>query len=229
MWNVDILYLISEVAFNAILFQRGVFHAKDFKLRNFYELDIFMLNNENRKGKYIKELLHSLKGNAKVLCCFHLMYDSAIVFSFSLYFYIDGIAQGFVEKIYLDLRAIGTKEIQERWNFKIIHRKGFKAVGHKIQLTRKQLKIVKLEIGDVLRQILASVSILPRLHDKVYAAYAFTYSGSLPLPEHKWRSIIDTSYNIQNYQTLRFRTFETDWHRVKTTVHYKPSFGFSYH
>lgn len=116
-------------------------------------------------------------------------------------------------------------EVLECWNFKIISTKGISRDGRP---SRKQRKIVRKEIGDVLRQILASVSILPRLNEQIYSSLSVTGEAAklLPLSNRMWTSS-QTNNVIKNSQRIGFRSFSTGWHRAKTSVDYKPTRSFA--
>lgn len=145
--------------------------------------------------------------------------------SFPFLLFTDAIEQGSVRKVFLNLKGKRTEETIERWNFKINSRVGVKRLGvkrygsDKFHFTRKQMKLVQMEIGDVLRQILASVSILPRLNEEVHSSIGFYLNGSMQLPKNF--RLTDSNDVIRNVRKIRFRSFATDWHQVKTTVHYK--------
>lgn len=51
-----------EVAISSILFQRGVYAPEEYKLQEFYGLNLFVL--DSARGSYMKERLRSLKGKA---------------------------------------------------------------------------------------------------------------------------------------------------------------------
>lgn len=133
-----------------------------------------------------------------------------------------------MKEIALRIRSKQNRETLECWKFKIITRKGIShgGGGDKSHLTRKQRQMVNMEIGDVLRQIMASVSVLPRLHGETYSSMSVKDDGSLQL--FGWYKKNKSESRIQNARTIRFRSFATDHYRVKTSVQYKAPSGQEY-
>lgn len=120
----------------------------------------------------------------------------------------------------LAIQSMNTGENLECWIFKIIPRQGIKrGISDKLHLTRKQMKVVKMEIGDVPRQISAIVAVMPRLPEKTYYKTFVDHDGTLQ------SSIWDKSYEclyIPNAKKIELNSFETGWHEIKTSVEYKP-------
>lgn len=132
------------------------------------------------------------------------------------------ITRGAVTKIRLQLYSERTRKCLEIWNFKIIPRKGISLDGvAKTRLPRKQMKVVKMEIGDVLRQILASVSVLPRLDEKTFFQTILSHDGSLRSSNTISMKSCGDDDVIQNARKMQFRSFDTGYHQVRTSVLYK--------
>lgn len=64
----------------------------------------------------------------------------------------------------LVIANINTKEVLERWDFKLEYEKTEDSTNEKGEVTgKKDIKIIQKEIRDVLRQICSTVSFLPLL------------------------------------------------------------------
>jgi mitotic spindle assembly checkpoint protein MAD2 len=70
-----------------------------------------------------------------------------------------------MRKVSLIISNASTKEVLERWDFKIDYEcdENGSSIGNGKTVGRKDLKLIQKEIRDVLRQISASISFLPLL------------------------------------------------------------------
>lgn len=82
-----------------------------------------------------------------------------------------------------------------------------------------------MEIGDVLRQMLASVAALPRLGEDTYSKVAVSHDGSILHGD--LRPARPNEFVIQNVQKIEFNASKIGWYEVKTAVKYKTPQGFA--
>lgn len=136
-------------------------------------------------------------------------------------FYIEGgIEVGAVKRVSLILKSKRTRETLESWNFYIKSHNGTKrGSGGKVHLTRKQMEVFQMEIGDVLRQILASVAALPRVDEDTYSKVAVKHDGSIVNVD--LRPARPNEFAIQNFHEIEFNTSQIGWQNVETAVKYK--------
>jgi mitotic spindle assembly checkpoint protein MAD2 len=85
--------------------------------------------------------------------------------NFNSFFIAGWICEKKMRKISLIISNPSTKEVLERWDFKINYEcdENGNAVGNGKTVGRKDLKLIQKEIRDVLRQISGTVSFLPLL------------------------------------------------------------------
>lgn len=124
------------------------------------------------------------------------------------------MAKNWVRKVYLDIINPNSYETIERWDFEVKTENN----GNLCPKTRTSHKQIQQEIASVMRQILSTVSCLPKLH----GCYSFDISvlfadGCTP---EGW---VPTKYlPIKNAERLDLQPFSTGVHQVKTAVNYKP-------
>lgn len=131
-----------------------------------------------------------------------------------------------MQQIALILRATHNRELVERWTFKINTRASVHdGCSDKCDVSRTQQTVIRMKIGDVLRQIMASISVLPRLYENTF--FSFSMISINGIEKHQMprnlRYHIRAIETIRNSLQIRFRSFGTGWHRVKTSVEYKSS------
>ena len=90
----------------------------------------------------------------------------------------DWLEQRKVKRLVMVLNSVETKEVLERWEFKIESEKGKE--GDVVEKAVKDEKKIKSEIRDVIRQITASVTFLPLL-DCLCSFDILIYTGRLEI------------------------------------------------
>ena len=81
-----------------------------------------------------------------------------------MFFLVEWLLAEKIKKMALIITSITTKEVLERWDFKLSYEAPKGGNNKKDDVVgTKDLKVVQKEIRDVLRQICATVSFLPLL------------------------------------------------------------------
>lgn len=119
-----------------------------------------------------------------------------------------------VRTVYLDVINPESNETIERWDFEVETENN----GNLCPKTRTSHKRIQQEIASVMRQILSTVSCLPKLH----GCYSFDISvlfadGCTPEGWHPPKYL-----PIKNAEELKLQSFSTGVHQVNTAVNYKP-------
>ncbi|XP_059618839.1 uncharacterized protein LOC132263203 [Phlebotomus argentipes] len=106
-----------------------------------------------------------------------------------------------------------TKKKLERWDFAMNDNPANREL--------KSVKRIHIEMSQVMRQIMASVTILPVLEDEcTFHMTVLCIPGTVFPPG--WTTTIDDS--ISNAEDIQFRSIETGFHAVAGSVHFsKPS------
>ncbi|XP_065090398.1 mitotic spindle assembly checkpoint protein MAD2A [Ochlerotatus camptorhynchus] len=176
---------------NAILFQRGIYPPEQFTSVQQYGITVLMSKEE----KIITFLQH-------VLCQVQ-----------------EWLTHNEVEKITMIITNVHTKEVLESWDFKVQNEPGD---GSKIDpnnpTSSKELKKIQAEIRDVMRQLAASVSYLPLIECICTFDVLIHTLKKTDIPE-KWNETGEVQ--IQNAQTVQFKSFSTGLHKMDTIVNYK--------
>lgn len=127
------------------------------------------------------------------------------------------MVKNWVRKVHLDIIDSYSNELIERWDFEVETERN--ECSHSNNLTsNKKLTSIHKEIASVMRQIISSVSFLPRLN----GCYLFNISvvfadGCMP---EGWSPV--EYFPIKNPEKVELLPFSTGQHQVKTAVNYKP-------
>jgi mitotic spindle assembly checkpoint protein MAD2 len=121
-----------------------------------------------------------------------------------------------VKKLVVVLNSVETKEVLERWEFKIENEKTEE--GKAVQEAVKDEKKIRSEIRDVIRQITASVTFLPLL-DCLCSFDILIYTHTDTAVPEAWGES-DPCY-IANSEEVKLRSFSTAVHKVEAAVSYK--------
>eukprot|EP00088_Acartia_fossae_P016399 TRINITY_DN1916_c0_g1_i2.p1 TRINITY_DN1916_c0_g1~~TRINITY_DN1916_c0_g1_i2.p1 ORF type:complete len:213 (-),score=42.18 TRINITY_DN1916_c0_g1_i2:396-1034(-) len=177
---------------NSILYQRGVYAPETFTRKQEYGLTLLM-STDAQVNKYLESVLAQIQ---------------------------DWLEQRKVKRLVLVLKSVETKEVLERWEFKIEHEMTLDAEGNKVFVneSNKDEKTIKGEIRDVIRQITASVTFLPLLDCLCsFDILIFTHKDTECPTE--WDDS-DPCY-IVNSEEVKLKSFSTKVHTVSTAVSYK--------
>lgn len=192
---------------NSILFQRGIYPPEKFVQEEHFGLTIYVSTDEEIKC-FINNILTQLK---------------------------DWLLQEKVQKLSLVITNRNTKEVLERWDFKLQYEKSAEKAdaenvsaaansaktsqeNEKEKIGNKDIKVIQQEIRDVLRQICSTVSFLPLLDAPcVFDCLVYTKQDT-SVPDN-WK---DTEpVFIANSQEVQLRSFSTSLHKMDTVVSYK--------
>ncbi|XP_023320668.1 mitotic spindle assembly checkpoint protein MAD2A [Eurytemora carolleeae] len=187
--------LVSEFfnfGINSILYQRGVYPAESFTRKQEYGLTL-LVSTDPEVNKYLENILQQIK---------------------------DWLEERKVKRLVLVLTNVSSKEVLERWEFKIEHETTTSADGTVkfIDETSKDEKTIKGEIRDVIRQITASVTFLP-LIDCLCSFDILIYTHNDTEVPTEWAD--SDPCIIQNSEEVQLRTFSTNVHTVSAAVSYK--------
>lgn len=121
-----------------------------------------------------------------------------------------------VNKIALIITNVKTLEVMERWDFNVEYEGETDENGQ--QTSDKNLKQIKNEIRDVLKQIASSIAYLPLLDCLCSFDIQIYAKDDIIMPE-EWADAQPA--NIKNAQSVKMRSFSTNIHKMDTVVTYK--------
>jgi len=187
--------LISEFfnyGINSILYQRGIYPPENFTRKQEYGLTLLVTTDE-KVNKFLREILAQIQ---------------------------DWVAQRRVKKLVVVVNSVETREVLERWEFKVENEVEIGKDGAKklIEEAVKDEKKIRGEIRDVIRQITASVTFLPLL-DCLCSFDILIYTHSNTEVPEEWGDS-DPCY-IANSEEVKLRSFSTAVHKVEAAVSYK--------
>ena len=187
-------YLLYGV--NSILYQRGIYPPETFEPVEHFGLFVLMSTDEKIKG-----FLDTVLGQIQ-----------------------EWLVQRKVQKVTLVITNVNTKEVLEKWEFKVDYEgptsngasdttsNGLPKVG------TKDAKAIQKEIREVIRQITGTVSFLPLL-DCLCSFDVLTYTvPDCGIPK-EWDETQPVF--IANSQEVQLRSFSTSIHKMETIVSYK--------
>ena len=212
--------LVSEFfnyGINSILYQRGIYPSESFTRKQEYGLTL-LVSTDEKVNNFLKSVLSQIQ---------------------------EWLVERKVKKLVVVLTNVETKEVLERWEFKVEYetedgdskltfsdenvnpnidkQQRFNEQGANndkkfCNVSRKDEKAIRKEIGGVIRQITASVSFLPLL-DCICSFDILIYSHKdLEVPLEWGES---DACLIQNSEEVKLRSFSTNIHRVEAAVSYK--------
>ncbi|KZC07406.1 PREDICTED: mitotic spindle assembly checkpoint protein MAD2A [Dufourea novaeangliae] len=187
-------YLLYGV--NSILYQRGIYPPETFEPSEHFGLFVLMSTDEKIKG-----FLDTVLGQIQ-----------------------EWLIQRKVQKVTLVITNVNTKEVLEKWDFKVDY-EGQVSNGVKDSTNSglpdvgtKEAKAVQKEIREVIRQITGTVSFLPLL-DCLCSFDILTYTVPDCGIPNEWDETQPVF--IANSQEVQLRSFSTSIHKMKTVVSYK--------
>jgi len=214
--------LVSEFfnyGINSILYQRGIYPSESFTRKQEYGLTL-LVSTDERVNNFLKSVLSQIQ---------------------------DWLVERKVKKLVVVLTSVETKEVLERWEFKVEYETEEEETGKApikdeenvnpntekkgnlsqqeikkdkkyCDVSQKDEKAIRKEIGGVIRQITASVSFLPLL-DCICSFDILIYSHKdLEVPMEWGES---DACLIKNSEEVKLRSFSTNIHRVEAAVSYK--------
>lgn len=126
------------------------------------------------------------------------------------------MSKKFIERVSLVIVDANKKEPIERWDFNVEYCDEVNSEG--TEVSTKPLKDIQREIRDVLKQIASSIAYLPLIDARCGIDLLMYTKEDVNIPD-KWEET--TGADIKNAQTVGFRSFSTNIHRMKTSVVYK--------
>ncbi|KAF1758936.1 hypothetical protein GCK72_015396 [Caenorhabditis remanei] len=180
-----------DFGLSSILYQRGLYPSDSFKREKKYGLALFVTNDKKLEA-FMKPLLKQVE-----------------------YW----LAKKQLKRLVMVISEVKTKAVVERWQFDI-HTEDVDEDGENAHRTKDQ-KTIQKEIGDVLRQITASVSFLPLLEEPV-SFDVLIYTGKDTQAPEDWTE--SEAHLIQDAETVQLRSFSTAVHGVNTNVQYRSDY-----
>ncbi|CAL1676960.1 unnamed protein product [Lasius platythorax] len=186
-------YLLYGV--NSILYQRGIYPPETFQTSEHFGLFIFSSRDEK-----ITSFLNIVLGQIQ-----------------------EWLIQRKVQKITLVITNVNTKEVLEKWDFKVDY-EDQKANGINSNVKAdmpeetKDMKTIQKEIREVIRQITGTVSFLPLL-DCLCSFDILAYTVPDCNIPNQWDETQPVF--IANSQEVQLRSFSTSIHKMDTIVSYK--------
>lgn len=185
-------YLLYGV--NSILYQRGIYPPETFQTSEHFGLYIFTSMDEK-----ITSFLNTVLGQIQ-----------------------EWLIQRKVQKITLVITNVNTKEVLEKWDFKVDYEdQKTNGISSKADLTEgetKDVKTIQKEIREVIRQITGTVSFLPLL-DCLCSFDILAYTIPDCNIPNQWDETQPVF--IANSQEVQLRSFSTSIHKMDTIVSYK--------
>ncbi|KAL0106238.1 hypothetical protein PUN28_016144 [Cardiocondyla obscurior] len=187
-------YLLYGV--NSILYQRGIYPPETFQPSEHFGLFIFSSVDEK-----ITSFLNTVLGQIQ-----------------------EWLVQRKVRKITLVITNVNTKEVLEKWDFKVdyedqnVNGADGNVKGELPEVGTKDMKTIQKEIREVIRQITGTVSFLPLL-DCLCSFDILTYTVPDCNIPNQWDETQPVF--IANSQEVQLRSFSTSIHKMDTVVSYK--------
>lgn len=110
-------------------------------------------------------------------------------------------------------------ETVERWQFNINIEDSAETTSGGDTQTETDTAAVQKDIQAIIRQITASVTFLPCLNSSDYTFNVLVYTDSDAPVSKDW--VDSDAREIENGESVRFKSFNTNCHKVDTLVSYK--------
>ncbi|PNF38536.1 Mitotic spindle assembly checkpoint protein MAD2A [Cryptotermes secundus] len=186
----DLVKEYLDYGINSILYQRGIYPAETFVPAEHFGITMYMSTDEKIKS-FLKSVLEQIR---------------------------DWLCQKKMQKVSLIISNSATKEVLERWDFKVQYEGDGNATESGKTVGNKDFTLIQKEIRSVLRQISGTVSFLPLL-DCLCTFDLQVYTVTDCEVPQEWDETQPCF--IANAQEMPLRTFSTSLHRVETHVSYK--------
>eukprot|EP00095_Tigriopus_kingsejongensis_P003647 maker-scaffold2352_size16672-snap-gene-0.7 protein:Tk03647 transcript:maker-scaffold2352_size16672-snap-gene-0.7-mRNA-1 annotation:"mitotic spindle assembly checkpoint protein mad2a" len=174
---------------SSILYQRGIYAPETFTRKQEYGLTLFV-STEEKVNHYLDQILPQIES---------------------------WLNDRKVKKLVVVLSSVETKEVLERWEFKIMYETD-EGKENLAETSTKDEKKIKAEIQDVIRQITASVTFLPLLDCPCSFDILIYTKKDLECPD-TWGE--NDGCMITNSEELKLRSFSTGIHKLEAAVSYK--------
>ncbi|XP_015191001.1 PREDICTED: mitotic spindle assembly checkpoint protein MAD2A [Polistes dominula] len=188
-------YLLYGI--NSILYQRGIYPPETFEPAEQFGLFFLMSTDEK-----IKSFLDTVLGQIQ-----------------------EWLVQRKVQKITLVITNVNTKEVLEKWDFRVDYEgqvskstSNSSSTAELPEVGTKDVKTIQKEIREVIRQITGTVSFLPLL-DCLCSFDILTYTVpdcNIPKEWDETQPVF-----IANSQEVQLRSFSTSIHKMDTIVSYR--------
>lgn len=181
-----------EYSINSILYQRGVYPQDDFTSTKKYGLKLLKISDEELKA-YIRVILLQVHKWLIGRKC---------------------------NKLVLCIVDKDEGEVVERWEFDVHHYGKDSSVGEDKSEEPVDPGETQNQIRALIRQITASVTFLPELtNEGNYTFNVLAYTDANAKVPLEWSD--SDSKTIKDAETVQFKTFCTDDHKVTARVSYK--------
>ncbi|KAF7991857.1 hypothetical protein HCN44_010658 [Aphidius gifuensis] len=183
-------YLLYGI--NSILYQRGIYPPETFEAKENFGLFILMSTDEK-----IKTFFDTVLGQIE-----------------------EWLVQKKVQQVTLVITNVNTKEVLEKWDFKVDYEGKDNNDGSSdlSEVGTKDTQSIRKEIREVIRQITGTVSFLPLL-DCLCSFDILTYTvPNCGIPK-EWDETQPVF--IANSQEVQLRSFSTSIHKMDTIVSYR--------
>ncbi|VDM95846.1 unnamed protein product [Thelazia callipaeda] len=187
--SAQIVQEFFHFGLNSILYQRGIYPAESFAKEKKYGLTMLVTTNPALQ-KFLTPLLDRVK------------------------YWLENKQ---LRKLVLVISDIQTKNILERWQFDIQTDETVDLTGEN-SVKYKDIKKIRQEIADVIRQITATVTFLPLLETQC-SFDVLTYTGKETDTPEDWTEC--SACLISDAEEVQLRSFSTAVHSVHTKVSYK--------
>lgn len=181
-----------EYSINSILYQRGVYPQDDFTTTKKYGLSLLKTADDELKA-YIRVILLQVHKWLMGRKC---------------------------NKLVLCILDKDEGDVVERWAFDIQHIGGDEDPRESESNEQIDPTVTQNQIRALIRQITASVTFLPELaNEGNYTFNVLAYTDANAKVPLEWSD--SDSKTIKNGETVQFKTFRTDDHKVSAQVSYK--------
>jgi len=175
-------------------YQRGIYPPESFTRKQEYGLTL-LVSTDEAVNKFLTDILGQIQ---------------------------DWLELRKVKRLVVVLNSVDTKEVLERWEFKVENETeevaGKDGTKKLVDSAVKDEKKIKSEIRDVIRQITASVTFLPLL-DCLCSFDILIYTHKDMEVSDEWGES-DPCF-IANSEEVKLRSFSTAVHKVEAAVSYK--------
>ncbi|ODV76377.1 spindle checkpoint protein MAD2 [Cyberlindnera jadinii NRRL Y-1542] len=180
-----------EYSIHSILYQRGIYPVEDFQTVRKYGLNL-LVNVDDDVKQYIKNIIKQI---------------------------YRWISHDKITKLVLVIINKDDGETVERWQFNINIEDSAETTSGGDTQTETDTAAVQKDIQAIIRQITASVTFLPCLNSSDYTFNVLVYTDSDAPVSKDW--VDSDAREIENGESVRFKSFNTNCHKVDTLVSYK--------
>lgn len=187
--SADIVTEFFGFGINSILYQRGIYPPELFAPTQKYGLTVWVCRDDE-----VTNYLNSIMQQVKVW-----------------------LEARVVQRLVLVINSVDTKEVLERWEF-LVENEADQKTGDTVVTSSKDVKEIRREVQNVIRQITASVTFLPLLEESCSFNLLIHAARDAQVPA-QWDD--SAPCFIANSEQVKLRSFSTRIHKVDTVVSYK--------